>query len=212
MQVEDAFGVAVGGCDDQRGDFSLFHEGESGGGEGSAVDGEGVWVHDFAGGALEGVRAVAFEEAAEVAVGDHAEELAGVCAGGEDGGHAQLLAGHLVDDLRHWGGGGDLGECFARVHEVVDAGEALAEAASGVEFGEVFGFPAATSAYLEGEGVAEGEHDRRGGGGGEVEGAGFGVDAGVEDDVACLRESGGGAAAEGDELIGQAFEDGKEIE
>ena len=98
------------------------------------------------------------------------------------------------------------------MHEVVDAGEALAEAASGVEFGEVFGFPAAAATYFEGEGVAESKHHGGGGCGGQVEGAGFGVYAGVEDDVAGLRESGGGAAAEGDELIGQAFEDGEEVE
>jgi hypothetical protein len=94
----------------------------------------------------------------------------------------------------------------------VDAGEAFAEAASGMEFGEVFGLPASAAAYFEGKGVAEGEHYCGGGGGSEVQWAGFGVYSGVEDDVAGLREGGGCAAAEGDELVGQPLEDGKEIE
>ena len=88
----------------------------------------------------------------------------------------------------------------AGVHQVADAGESSAEAASGVKVGEVLGLPAAATADLEGERVAEREHDRGGGGGREVERAGFGGDAGVEEDVAGLSESGGGAAAEGDEL------------
>ena len=40
--------------------------------------------------------AVPFEEAAEVAVGDHAEEFARLLI--EDGGHAEFFVGHLVDD------------------------------------------------------------------------------------------------------------------
>ena len=37
MQVEDAFGVAVRGCDDERGDLLLFHESKCGGGKGAAI-------------------------------------------------------------------------------------------------------------------------------------------------------------------------------
>ena len=101
----------------------------------------------------------------------------------KDGGHAEFFAGHLVDDLGHWSFGGDLREGFGGVHEVAYAGEADAEAAAGVEVGEVGGVEAAAAAEFEGEGVAEGEHDGGGGGGGEIEWAGFGGDADVEEDV-----------------------------
>jgi len=85
------------------------------------------------------------------------------------------------------------------VHELADACEPLANAATRVQVGEVFRLPAAAAAYLEGEGIAESEHDGRGGGGCEIEGTGFGGDAGVEEDVARLGESGGAAAADGDQ-------------
>ncbi|WP_433983353.1 hypothetical protein [Tunturiibacter empetritectus] len=71
---------------------------------------------------------------------------------------------------------------------LADTGKASADAAAGVEVGEVFGRPLAEAAYFEGEGVAEGEHDGGGGGGCEVEGAGFHRDACVEEDVAGLGE------------------------
>src|SRR5207247_177305 len=77
VEVEDAFGLAAGCGDDERCDLLLFHEGEGGGGEVAGVDGEGVGVHDLGGGVVEGAVAVALEETAEVAVGDHAEEFAG---------------------------------------------------------------------------------------------------------------------------------------
>ncbi len=98
------------------------------------------------------------------------------------------------------------------MHEIADAAEALADAASGVEVGEVFGLPIFAPAEFEGEGVAEGEHDGGGGGGGEVERAGFGVDADVEEDVGGLSESAGGVAAEGDEGSGKALEGGEDAE
>ena len=85
--------------------------------------------------------------------------------GAEDCRHAEFFAGHLVDDLGHGGFGGDVGECVAGVHEIADASEAFADAASGVEVGEVGGAEVAAVAEGEGEGVAEGEHDRSGGGG-----------------------------------------------
>ena len=69
---------------DERSDLPLFHERQGGGGEGAAVDGARVGVHDLAGSALESVGAVAFEQTAEVSVGDHADQGSGV----QDGGHA----------------------------------------------------------------------------------------------------------------------------
>ncbi len=244
--MEDAEGFAAGGGDDERGDLAGLHDVEGFAGEGLGRDGDRVGVHDVGGGAGEGFVAVALEEAAEVAVGDHAEEFAGwggfrgrlrlqipglrietggthfcgyfetggtrVCGGFEDGGHAEFLVGHLMDDVGEWGLGGDGGEVRAGVHEVADAGEAAAEAATGVELGEVFRLEAAAAADLEGEGVAEGEHDGGGGGGGKVEGAGLGGDGGVEGKDGGLGEGGGGFAAEGDDLVAEVLEGGQEGE
>ena len=105
-----------------------------------------------------------------------------------------------------------MGQRVAGVHQLSDAGEASANAASGMEVGEVFGFPSATPAYFEGEGVAEGKHDCSGGGWREVQGAGFRGDAGVEEDVACLCQSRSAASADGDESGVEAFESGKQPE
>lgn len=98
------------------------------------------------------------------------------------------------------------------MHEVSDASEASAEAAAGVKVGEVFGFPTAATTDFEGERVTQGEHDCGGGGGCEIEGAGFGGDAGIEEDVAGLGESRGGAGGERDERYGQALERGEQAE
>ena len=130
----------------------------------------------------------------------------------KDGGHAEFLARHLVDDLRHWSGACDLGQGIAGVHDLSDSSEAPADAASGMEVGEVFGLPSATPAHFEGEGVAEGKHHGRGGGGREVERAGFGGDASVEEDVACLCQSRSAASADGDKSCIEAFESGKQPE
>ena len=108
MQVDDALGYVSFRTffDDHEGsDLALLHESEGVGGEGCATDGERVGVHDVGGGLLEGVGAGALEHASEVAVADDAGEDA---CGGEDGGHAELFARHLIDDLRHGGIRGDL--------------------------------------------------------------------------------------------------------
>jgi hypothetical protein len=55
---------------DERSDLPLFHESR---GSGAALDDARVGVHDLAGSALESVRAVAFEQTTEVAVGDYAD-------------------------------------------------------------------------------------------------------------------------------------------
>ncbi len=67
----------------ERGDLPLFHERQGHGGEGVAVDGARVGVHDFGGSSFESVGPVAFEETAEISVGDHAQQDTGF----EDGGH-----------------------------------------------------------------------------------------------------------------------------
>src|ERR1700733_6403 len=86
VQVDDSLRVAVGRGDDEGGDFLFFHEGEGRGGESTAGDGDRARVHDVAGGVFQGVRAVALEEATEIAVGDHAHEFAAF--GIDDNGHA----------------------------------------------------------------------------------------------------------------------------
>ncbi len=78
MKMYDTQREPVNIGNDERSDFPLFHERQGGGGEGAGVDGARVGVHDLAGGALEGVRAVAFEQTSEVAVGDHADQGSGI--------------------------------------------------------------------------------------------------------------------------------------
>jgi len=204
--MHDALYLAAWSDDDEGGDFFLFHESEGRGCQGAAFDGDGMGVHDVARGVFEGVGAVAFEETSEIAVGDHAGEMAVF----QYGGHAEFFAGHLVDDLGHGGGICDLGESVAGVHQLADAGETFADAATRMQVGEVFGLPATATAYFESESIAQREHDRSGGGGGEVERTGFGGDAGVEEDAAGLSEGGGGAAGDGDERGGEAPEGGQE--
>ena len=208
VEVEDTFDLTGGGGHDEGGDLAFFHAGERLGGEGFGVDSEGSRVHDLRGGMGEGVGAVTLKETAEVAVGDHAAELTVL----EDGGHAELLMRHFVDDLRHGGSGSYGGQGVAKVHEIADTGEATAEAAPGVEVGEMLWGEVAAVAEGEGEGVAERKHDGGGGGGGEVEGTGLGVYRGVQDDGAGLREGGGGAGAEGHEGDLHALESGEEAE
>jgi hypothetical protein len=58
--------------DDKRNDLPLFHEYQGGAGEGAAVDGAKVGVHDLTGSVLENSRFVAFEQAAGVASGTFA--------------------------------------------------------------------------------------------------------------------------------------------
>ena len=114
-------GSAVGG-DDEGGDFVALHEGEGFGGEGCGGDGVGDGIEDFDGGEVEGVGAGVLEEAAEVAVGEDAEELGVRLSGGLDGGEAEALGGHLVDDLGHGGVGRDGGDGVGGVHELLDGG------------------------------------------------------------------------------------------
>ena len=209
VEMEDAFDLAGGFDDDEGGNAAGLHEGEGGGGEGAGGDGDRGGIHDVGGGEREGVGAGALEHAAEVAVGDDAEEPV---VAAENGGEAELLAGHLVDDVGHEGDGGDDGEVVAGVHEVADAGEFEAEAAAGVEIGEVLGGEAAALAEGEGEGVAEGKHDGGGGGGGKIVRAGLFGDGEVEREICGAGEGGGGVAAESDEREVEAMGDRKEGE
>jgi hypothetical protein len=159
------------------------------------------------GGAVEGVGAGVFEETAEVAVGEDAEEagvwLHGQMGGRLDGGEAEAFGGHLVDDLGHGCVGRHDRNGVSGVHELLDdcvaAGEAAAELAAGVQLGEVLGLEVEAAADVDGEGVAEGEHGGGGGGGSELVVAGFAGYRDVERVRAGGGECRGGAAGEANE-------------
>ena len=73
--MDDTLDLAGGSGDEEGGDGAGFHEGE--GVDGGAFSGDGVWVviHDVGCGEGQGVGALAAEHAAEIAVGDDAEEM-----------------------------------------------------------------------------------------------------------------------------------------
>lgn len=113
MQMQHAL-QSPGVVDDgKRRDLLLLHNVEGG-------DGEDVRANDFrrarhaiAGFQVEYLFAVAFEQTAQVAVADEANQLVPFhyCR------HAQFLARHLVDDLSHGRVGLDTGNRVATVHQ-----------------------------------------------------------------------------------------------
>jgi hypothetical protein len=208
VQVQDAFEGAGRIDDDEGSDLLFFHQAEGMYGKLVWSYGAGMKVHGFAGGLLEAVGAIAFEQAAQVAVADDAEQSAVVLYGG----HAEFFAGHLIDDVLHGRGGGDAGDGVASVHELADAGEALAQLAAGVEGGEILSAEAFFDGDGDGEGVSEGEHCGGGSGGGEAHSAGLGGDAAVERDVAGEGERGLCVAAEADEGVADALDIGEQAE
>lgn len=165
-------------------------------------------IHGVAGGFSQGLGAIAFEQAAEVAVADDAEELAVFFHRG----HTELFAGHFVDHVLHRRAGRDAGDGVAGVHELLDAGQALAELAAGMEGGEVLGAETFFEGDGDGEGVSKGEHGGGGRGGGKAHAAGLGGDAAIEGDVAGESEGGLGVAAEADERVAGALDGGEEAE
>ncbi len=151
--MEDALDGGAGGTvvgHDEGSDLVAFHKGQGVAGEGGGGDGVGGGVEDVGGGLVEGAGAGAGEEAAEVAVGEDAEEF----ALGLDGGKAEALGGHLVDDLWEGCGWGDRGDCVAGVHELVDGDEAPAQLASGVKLCEVLGLEVEAATDVDGEGIS----------------------------------------------------------
>lgn len=109
----------------------------------------------------------------------------------DDDGGTGAAGEHFDEGFLNGGGFGDEWEGVAGAHDVGDAGEEVfAEAAAGVEFGEVLGTEAAFFEEDHGEGVAKAEHVGGAGGGGEIQGAGFEIDKGVEGDVGVLSEGG----------------------
>ncbi len=69
------------------------------------------------------------QQPSQVAVADEAEELVAFY----DGGHAESLARHLVDDFAHKGSGSDARNGIATMHQGCYASEALAELAAGMQ-------------------------------------------------------------------------------
>ncbi len=206
--MEDAFDLVRRVDDKKGGDVAGFHKGESSRGEGVCRDGDGGRVHDIAGGEGEGAGTGAFEHAAEISVGDDALKVAVV----EDGGEAELFAGHLVDDIGHEGGGSDGGDGIAGVHEVLNTGEFEAEMTSGVDIREVPGGEATALTEGKGKSVAEGEHNGGRGRRGEFMRTGFFGDGEIDREVGGAGKGGGGGAAERDEFQIEALGDGKEGE
>jgi hypothetical protein len=136
------------------------------------------------------------EQAAQVAVGDDAQELLAVV---DDGGDAEALLRHLVDGVAHRGVGMHARELLAGVHQLVHAEEALAELAARVEPREVLVGEAARLHHRHRQSVADGERRGGGGGGREVERARLLPDGDREVDVGESRERASVAAGDGDE-------------
>src|ERR1700683_3450616 len=168
-----------------------------------------IFGHALAGFKVEGFFAAFFHEAAEVAVGDDAEELAVFV---HNSGEAEAFAADFVNDLGDGGIGFHGRKRRARVHDRIDGAEALAELAAGVKRGEVGFVEAAAIEESNGERVAHGEGGGGGGGGSEIEGAGFFFHGDVEDDVGGGGEGGVEVGGEGDEASAKAAKSFDQIE
>jgi hypothetical protein len=150
---------------------------------------------------------VAGEGAAEVAVGDKAEEMG---VGIDNAGGAEGAAGHLDNELAERGAEGDGG--VVAVHRLVDAEMKIAsDLAGGVEAGEIGVAELAEIGDGEGEGMANGERGDDGAGGDAKRVGGWG-DGGVEDHVGFLGERGVAIAEEGDQRAAEGAEGGQEME
>jgi len=93
-----------------------------------------------------------------------------------------------------------------------DAEEFFAEAAGGMERGEIFVLETAAVEEGNGEGIADGHGYRGAGGGSEIEGAGFFFYADVEDDFTGFCEGGFGISGERDNGNFKALERFEEIQ
>jgi hypothetical protein len=92
------------------------------------------------------------------------------------------------------------------LHDVGDVGQQLAaQRATGVGAGEIVGAETARVEQGDRQCIAEGQCRGGAGGRGQVQRAGFLVDAGVEVDVGFLGERGGFVAGDGDQLAAEAL-------
>jgi hypothetical protein len=103
-------------------------------------------------------------------------------------------------------------ESIAGVHFVFNTEKFLAEAAGGVERGEIIWAKAAAVEERDSESVADGHGDSGAGCGREVHGAGFFANADVEGNVAGFSKRGTNISSEGDDRRFEAFEGFKEAD
>src|SRR6185295_4557640 len=130
VQVDHAFEPAARVTDEERGDVALFHRLEGGGGQLAAADGARFPGHALAGSAPEDGAVVRLQEPAQIAVGDAAYQAAVAV---HYGGDAERLLRHLVDCIAHRRCLHHPRQGIARMHELIDLEEALAELAGGME-------------------------------------------------------------------------------
>ena len=156
------------------------------------------------------VGGAAGEIAAQVAVGKKADDAAGAI---HDGDGAGLDLGHGDDGGSDRCGNRDGGEAVAGSHDVVHfEQEGAADGAAGVERGIFLAGEAAGFEQRDGEGVADRQRDGGGGGGDEIERAGFTLDGSIEDDVRVLGKGGIQGAGQGDDAHAGALENGQQVD
>ena len=197
MNVQNAFQFSVGVHNQHRSDFFLLHQAQSTGGEFSPRERGGIFRHAIAGRQVQHVFGALLHHAAEVAIGDDAQELA---IGRGDGGEAQALAAHFVNHVRHFGGGQHPRRRIARMHQRFDATKFFAQASTGMQRREVFFLEAAAFQQRNCERVAHGHRRGRGGGRCEIERASFFFHRDIQNDVARAGERRARIRGEGDQL------------
>ena len=107
-----------------------------------------------------------------------------------DGGEPEPLAAHFVNHVGHFRAGRNAGKIFARVHQSFETTQTLAEFSAGMQGGEIFFLEAAALEQRNRQRIAHGERRSSGGGGREIQRAGFFFHGDVEHDVARLRKRG----------------------
>ena len=138
-------------------------------------------IHDVACRAFERVRPDSLQQPPQIAIGDDAGEAQSAPAvRREHRRHAQLLARHLVDHLRHQCGWRDLRERLAAVHQVAYTRQSPAQAASRVQIGKVAWLEAGAAAQFQRNRISQRQHDCGRGRGGKVQRARFLGDADVQ--------------------------------
>src|SRR5436309_11396184 len=196
VEMDDAARTAGAvGQDEERGDGVTFHHGDRLGGERAGTDRLGSGRHQVAGGEEADVGR-AFEPAAEIPVGDHADERP---AGADDGRDPQPLRGDLDERLLQRRLFGHERELRAGVHHVLHPEEPPTDRAGRVEKREILGGEPSLLEQRDRERVAEGHRRGRARGGREPERTRLLGHAHIEDDVRGLGEARGRVPADGDE-------------
>ena len=172
----------------------LLHHGDGLRGERGAADRLRIAGHEIARDERADVGR-ALEAAAQVAVGDDAEQLA---RGVDHGRHAEPLAGDLGDRVAQRRALRHARHLLAAMHEVVDTQQAAAERSRGMQEREVVGREAALLEQRHRERVAERHRDGRAGRRRQAERTGLFRYADVERDVGRAAERRGRVAGDGD--------------